>query len=339
MSTILKALRRLEEDKARGASSRPLREEGASGPPEAPRRRGLPWLPVAAMFIGAGIGASIWWVWPYERGGEPVRAGTEGVAATRPLVAAAPVVAAAPAPGAAPAAGDAAAPAPSPRPAGLDAGAAKIAVPLEEMQETGPPDDAFSSAVEVVQRPQPTPRIEPPSEVVPQQRVIADPPRVAAESPAMVAKRSRAPEATGASPGRVARSRPGAVQAESPPAPVASESAPASAPAPAPKPAPSAAPAKTEAPEPAHVAVSRAPEPAPAPAHASKASDADAAVRVKRTQWHPDAGRRSAELELAGKSESVHEGDVVGEYVVTEIRPSGVVLTRDGERIERSIGK
>jgi hypothetical protein len=62
-------------------------------------------------------------------------------------------------------------------------------------------------------------------------------------------------------------------------------------------------------------------------------------VRVKRTQWHPESARRSADLELAGKSESVHEGDVVGEYVVTEIRPSGVVLTRDGETIERGIGQ
>jgi hypothetical protein len=88
----------------------------------------------------------------------------------------------------------------------------------------------------------------------------------------------------------------------------------------------------------------RAAEPAPARATAASAPAASrpsaaSEVRVTRTQWHPEPGRRSAEVELAGRSESVHEGDVVGEYVVTEIRPSGVVLTRDGERIERGIGK
>jgi hypothetical protein len=60
---------------------------------------------------------------------------------------------------------------------------------------------------------------------------------------------------------------------------------------------------------------------------------------VKRTQWHPEPTRRSADLDVSGKSQSVHEGDVVDEYVVKEIRPSGVVLTRNGESIERSIGK
>jgi hypothetical protein len=76
-----------------------------------------------------------------------------------------------------------------------------------------------------------------------------------------------------------------------------------------------------------------------APAAISKSSEVASDVHVPRTQWHPEPARRSADLDVAGRSQSVHEGDVVDEYVVTEIRPSGVVLTHDGEKIERSIGK
>jgi hypothetical protein len=315
VSTILKALRRLEEDKARGATSRPLREEVASGPAEKPRRRGLPWLPVAAMFVGAGIGASIWWVWPYERGVE-----------TMPEVrkpAPAPTVAAAPAPVIAPAPR---APGPAaPAPTGLaGSGATSANAPLgPEAAGSGPPAEAFSSPVEVVERPPPTPRIEPPSPGETPPRVIADPPRVAAESPALIAKHSR--------PGSLTASERPSSRSTAPEEPAGPME---SAPAPAPKPAVADAPVKPAEPAPAKVSVASA----RAPAAKAKASAADA-VHVKRTQWHPDAARRSAELEFAGKSESVREGDVVGEFVVTEIRPSGVVLTRDGEKIERGIGK
>jgi hypothetical protein len=44
-------------------------------------------------------------------------------------------------------------------------------------------------------------------------------------------------------------------------------------------------------------------------------------------------------VRIDGQSRSVHEGDVVSGYEVSEIRPSGVVLTRDGERIEQKIGR
>jgi hypothetical protein len=65
---------------------------------------------------------------------------------------------------------------------------------------------------------------------------------------------------------------------------------------------------------------------------------AAADVRVKRTQWHPDAARRSADLEVDGQTRSFHQGEEVDGFVVSEIRPSGVVLSRDGQRVERGIG-
>ena len=80
MSTILKALRRLEEEKTRGGAQRPLREEVASGPGEQPSRRWTSLLPVLALLIGAGVGASAWWLWPYG----PSLGGDAAVAAAAP---------------------------------------------------------------------------------------------------------------------------------------------------------------------------------------------------------------------------------------------------------------
>ena len=64
MSTILKALRRLEEEKAAAEEPRPLREQIASAPRavERPRRRG--WLgATAALVLGVAAGGGlIWWL-------------------------------------------------------------------------------------------------------------------------------------------------------------------------------------------------------------------------------------------------------------------------------------
>ena len=355
MSTILKALRRLEEEKSRGGSSRPLREEVASGPGEAPRRR-MPWLPLVAMVVGAGLGASAWWFWPYERGGEPVREASAGDAAqgVEPSV--------------------------MQRIPGFDAAAAKVESKLLELAEAGlsddaadatalrpealpgaggPPEDAFASPVEVVERPVPELRIAAPAPGGPQQRVIQDPAHVANEPPAATARRARRAaeraarraEASAQAPTRFAAATPDPVT-DPVTDPVSVPRDPVTDPAPpveqavAPKPRAAEPPAPKPAPREAQPAPPRETKPAPArtakksaPAAVSPASDADSAVRVKRTQWHPEPARRSAQIDVSGKSESVHEGDVVGEYVVTEIRPSGVVLSRDGQRIERGIGK
>lgn len=341
MSTILKALRRLEEEKTRGGTPRPLREEVASGPSEAPRGRRLPWLPIAAGLLGVGLGASAWYVWPYERGGEPVR---DDVAAA----ALAPASATAPSGVTAPAAGFATAQPELPASAPAIAAHASEPTIAELQQEDGPSEDAFASQVEVVQRPAAEPRIQPvaprpqPAPAAPGAKpaAVASAPRVAEPAPEPL---HGLPEPAGviARHAEIKPLRPGAPQpaaakpkSAAPPPPDGSDWKEPAEPEPAPAPVASAtAPAATPAPP--------AP-PAPGPAAASASASAPSAapeLHVRRTQWHPDKGRRSAEVELAGKSESVREGDVVGEYVVTEIRPSGVVLTRDGQKIERKIGK
>jgi hypothetical protein len=330
VSTILKALRRLEEEKTRGGSGRPLREEIASGPSEQPRRRRLTWLPLAAMVIGAGIGASAWYVWPYyERAAEPLGAD----------VAAAPALPAPAAP-AASAALPAAPPVVTPpsEPAQLapqDQPPQEIADQIAALQQedAAPPEEAFASQVEVIDRPTPTPRIEPvappplPAVAPP---AVAQPPRVAQEP------QHGLPEPAGLIARRAAS------EADAPAKPAAAKPAKAAKPAPPPDASDWEEPSEPE-PAPARVGSTREPEPEPRPvAAAAPAAPAPApapAVHVRRTQWHPDKTRRSAEVELGGKSESVREGDVVGEYVVTEIRPSGVVWTRDGEKIETKIGK
>ncbi|HVH18222.1 MAG TPA: hypothetical protein VNF72_07975 [Myxococcota bacterium] len=348
MSTILKALRRLEEEKSRGATSRPLREEVASGPGEVPRRR-RSWLPVVAMLIGAGLGASAWWVWPYERGGEPVREAEAAAPATQ--VEESIVTRRIP-----PGFNDAAAKVENEFHELAQAGRPEDAYdPSEELlvedpvAAGGPPEDAFASPVEVVERPAPEPRIAPVAPGAPQKRVILDPAHLANEPPAVTSRRAKraADQAEAQAPRIAAATTPMPVTATpdpvaDPPPPHPLEQQPP--PKPRVEPAP-AAPlekpaARVEPPKPA-------PRPAPervvakksAPAAVSQASDADSAVRVKRTQWHPEPARRSADIAVSGKSESVHEGDVVGDYVVTEIRPSGVVLSRDGQRIERGIGQ
>jgi len=350
VSTILKALRRLEEDKARGGAPRPLREEVASGPRERPRRGGAPWALLGALVFGGGLGASAWWFWPYERAAEPVE------------VAAAP---AAIAPAAAP---DDIAPAAAPDDIGApsapaEAPAYEADTPLTaeqllaQLQGAGSDepadlsDDALESLVEVVERPPAMPRIAPvePTPAVaapaaPERRVAVARKRTPESEPAAgsvrpaAAPRAAAPEPTAPSPSI----RPAAETSPRPP--IASAPAPVVArPAPAQRAVPDDErdwPVTSEwQEEPAKLEPSRieAPRSTSGSSPVSTAGAAD--VKVKRTQWHPERVRRSAEIVLAGKDRSVHEGDVIGDYVVSEIRPSGVVLSRDGEQIERGIGK
>jgi hypothetical protein len=354
VSTILKALRRLEEEKSRGTTSRPLREEVASGPIEPPRRR-LPWLPIAAMLVGAGLGASAWWFWPYERGGEPVREVAEATPASPDAVtqvAETHVTRRVP-----PGFNDAAAQIES-QLHGLahggapDAALDPVTSPDGELAAGGPPEDAFASAVEVVERPAPQPRIAPVAPGTPQPRVLHAPAHVPEEPPAVTARRARPPvlpspeapaEAIAAATQRQqAAASPDPVTEPPPPHPVEQATPKPQARPAAPRPTATAARAsEPPAPEPAPRTAQPAPERVvkkSAPVAVSPARSDDA-VRVKRTQWHPEPSRRSADLDVDGRSTSVHEGDVVGDYVVTEIRPSGVVLTRDGQRVERGIGK
>jgi hypothetical protein len=302
VSTILKALRRLEEEK-RAGGERPLREEvaAAGAAADASRRPGR-----LSLLLGGAVvlclAAVVWSQWPF---GED--AGASDVAAQPTAVASLP----------APERRPAAAPR-TDRPTAPTAVPARPAPPRADAQDrAGLPERAFTSDVKVVPRPPVEPR-----KPIDLARASEPTPEASAKTPA--------PE----------------------PAPVAKTPAPEPAVAaktPAPEPAPVVA--KTPAPEPAVVvaktppadpapAVAKAPPTAASPTPAQPEAAAEAAdLFVERTLWHPVPSRRAAFVALdGGPATRVEEGDVVGRYVVSEIRASGVVFLRDGKPLERKVG-
>jgi hypothetical protein len=64
------------------------------------------------------------------------------------------------------------------------------------------------------------------------------------------------------------------------------------------------------------------------------------AIVVERTLWHPDPGRRLAVLQVEGRDAAVElrEGDAVGDVVVQQIDPSGVLFLHHGVEIRRRVG-
>jgi len=126
-------------------------------------------------------------------------------------------------------------------------------------------------------------------------------------------------------------------------APPRRDPAPAPAPAPARREPPVAEPASPTAPT-----APPAPRPAPEPARPSATTDPEPAVRnvmpeltVAGTVWHPDPGRRTARVELAGRGEplTLREGDAVGSLVVKGIEPSGVVFRMGEVEVRRRVGE
>jgi len=112
----------------------------------------------------------------------------------------------------------------------------------------------------------------------------------------------------------------------------------ASPPAPAPAPAPAARAAVAPGP-----VASPAPEPDVAPPPPEPAAMATRTllprVVVDRTVWHPHAERRLAILEVEGRADPVElrEGDAVGDLVVRQIDPGGVVFLHRGIEIRHRI--
>lgn len=350
MSTILKALRRLEEEKAANEETRPLREQIARTP-DAFRARRSGWAAAAiALVLGIGAGgAAIWWMF----GGE---------SAKRQVVAAVPAPAAV-------------APAPAPAP--------QAPAPAPQHVEPGPPDQAFASDVEMVDRPEALPRLADAEPVQPgpapsglgmhrpvESSAAAERARQAALAEYQAAERARRGlpvEAVPAAPPQPAEPvpvipAPDVAQAQ-PVAPTAREpeSAPAPpapvAPAPAPEPVAQAPAPPEPAPAPAPQVAEVKPVPKPAPRPAAKPAPPRAApkeeapppappvpqisVSVEKTQWHPLADRRIAWVRVPGATDAqrVVEGDVVDGLVVSAIEPSGVVFDRDGTKIRRGLGK
>ncbi|MEM7409558.1 MAG: hypothetical protein AAF430_04885 [Myxococcota bacterium] len=353
MSTILKALRRLEEEKAATHEGRPLREEIAGPTPPPSRDSGTPWgAAVLALLLGLSAGAGVfWWMSSGEADG-----------GTTP-----PTVAAAAPPGEAPA------PPPADvRPPPLPP------IPSEQLSPppaidppTGPPEKAFASEVEVLARPTPAPRIADANPIAP-----SDTPKPGSERPvtsssaARRARQAAADRAAAAVPAPPAEGPPVREAPAPPPEPIRVAKAPAPEPTP---PAPRAAPPEPKPAAPEPVAKEPAPsqradagphpyKPAPPPKTKEPAAktappapraevppppppEAPAAsapaFRVERTHWHPAADRRVAWLLLEGESESrrLVEGDVLGELIVKQIEPAAIVLeSATGEELRRKIG-
>jgi hypothetical protein len=337
MSTILKALRRLEDDRTSQAR-RPLREEVATGGGGAAPRRGGRWLGLAvlALLVGGGAGALAFWTATRDGAPGELAAAPAGEAVT-------------PATQAERAEKLAADRAEARRQASARRARAAGIAPAPDDPD-GLPAEAFESPVERMERPPAQPRIQPPDEEAGTPRLAARRPTPPRPEAAQLPGRHRREELVPVAPPPAAETtvaRAPAPVAEPVPAPPVPERAPQSPPAPI-----AAAPAPIRAePEPAAEADGFEPEsldeesailsepelePAPAPAVARAGIPG---VHVQRTSWHPMEERRSAMVEVDGGVIEVREGDAVGTWVVTTIEPSGVVFLRNGVEVRRRVGE
>jgi hypothetical protein len=310
MSTILKALRRLEHEKSE-QSDQSLSEAVTHAAPTPSRRRGR-WLVVAGVLVGAiAIAAVVF----------PMLPAREEVEEEDPVeIAATPPKQSPARPTARRRRSSARTPAPSApergSPASVPATRGRV---VPRPRPDAPPDlppAALSSKVEVVKRIRPA---EP-----------ADQPRPAEPAPAGKPPRSEReiaqPASTSGSAGRDPEPpKPGTRR---PAVPEAAEEVQLASAAPAAKP-----PATPRA----------EPQPKPAP----RAAEPEPILRspvpnvyVARTIWHPLAERRIAVVELDGRAEALelHEGDAVGPLVVGKIEPSGVFFVHDGVELRRRVG-
>ncbi len=85
-----------------------------------------------------------------------------------------------------------------------------------------------------------------------------------------------------------------------------------------------------------------APEPAiaPEPQREMAVVPTRPEVSVERTQWHPTPAKRSALVRVgpSGETRELHEGDALEGVLVKEIRPSGVLFLFEGEEFKRGVG-
>jgi hypothetical protein len=306
MSTILKALRRLEREKS-AQSARPLNEAVAGASPQPRRRRPARWLVAGGVLTGAlAVAAVVFLVLPLrdgEEGGDPIEvaATPQKSSPARPTAKRRRSTARAPKPSK-PAREH---PARGPSAEERSTRRAKPAAP------PGLPPAALSSEVRVVERVRP---VNPSRE-----------PSAPAASPAAAPPRSERETAESAlTPGSAERvaalSKPGSRRSATPEAEESVSLA-------------SSAPATLRA-EPEPKSAPRAAESQPIPRSLVPT------VYVERTIWHPMAERRVAVVELEGSDEALelHEGDAVGPLVVGEIEPSGVFFVHDGVELRRRVG-
>ena len=125
---------------------------------------------------------------------------------------------------------------------------------------------------------------------------------------------------------------------------------------PAPPSEPVAPPAPSRSSEPAAPAVRSEPRPPPPPQPAAPVAKPPPVaakrvlappppsapeVQVERTSWHPKPERRVAWVRLEGSAATreIHEGDALGTLVVKEIRPSAVVFLHGTDELQRRVGE
>ena len=342
MSTILKALRRLEEDERRKSET----QNWVSDAPvsDSPRRRfsgSAAWLlGVLAVLIGAGIGVGLrgWWV-------EETPAPLSPLVESRVVL---PPVEEEPTP-------PQAEPRVASKPVQAQPGDAN-SIPHVVSRAPG--------QVPVARRPIQAATVEgspsvakEPSETARSARRVPDPSAAKSASVQAAAEPSKTPVATG--PSRPVETLPLAVTSAPPAAPSVRQAEPQSARSTAPPAPPVPQQSKlASVPTRAAVMAEKTPDtpspvamakPAPAPAKASPPSASASAaailpdslkVAVITTTWHPDRQKRSTVLSRDGSpsDRSFAEGDFWMKWKVVEIKLSGVSFERDGVRVERKVG-
>lgn len=345
MSTILKALRRLEEERD-APSDRSLREEVAD--PEVPQRtkRSGPSFVVVGILLVAFvlIGAGTYWL---------VTSESTDVTTATTVAASVPTSA-----GSTPS---------SPR------SPAVVADSRPQEHELSPA--ALQSLVSVVKRDPPQPRINASPEMEVNAAVASSGPRTGDGSIFVKSRRSAA-GLPGRHKGRVAipastlrfrnqttpentlePDEPPLRQVASAPLRTVVESAPASDVAGDPieaspslvpltqtesvsQPTPASETKQVASITPVTQSVPAEPEPTPPKTPATVSSYSGPTLTVERTMWHPIAAKRFAVVIVgSGASREVREGDEIGTVLVARIEPSGVIFSDQGKEFHRRIGE
>lgn len=314
MSTILKALQRLEDEKSAGVERSLSEQVVARRPPPAPERRGLK---IGAVAIGGlAVAAAAFFFWPTEE--EP----NAEVAMEAALPAAAPATktkVAAEKPRRRQSARPASAARAQPPSSGVEISPVVEVVKLLE----APPADSGGSANSGESA-------APPKRATPRAQAGGQRPGRRPSARKSDTQIARGSERARPAPKQVADAKPSAahilgssVLAK----PVPEPPAPVEVAALAPKPAPTAAPASIPAAiqELENRIVLRAKVPA---------------IRVEKTIWHPDADRRVAVVKLIDVDEVLRlkEGDAVGPLVVIGIKPGSVLFSHDNIEIQYNVG-
>ncbi len=311
MSTILKALRRLEQEKAR--TDRPLREQVTGlAPADRSDPRGSRRWPILLGGIGAGVGAGLAvLLLVLSRGDSPA---PPSAAEPSPVVAERP----------------------APQPAGPTQRRAQPPRARLAPAAARPAPVVASDDVEMLERGVPAPRVveEPEEEARPAAPAEPAPGSV---RPFQHAARRALPAATPSAEPPVTRPAPIAAPEPATPLPAPQVAKPATALPPPEVAKPSKALPPPEVAKPAKALPP--PEAARAPARPRPAPDPFPALRVERTTWHPLAERRLAVVDVPGEGvRELREGDRVAGATVASIEPSGVVFRFDGRDVRRKIG-